>query len=387
MDFTDPPAIAGFRAGLRAWLARELPAHAGPFGTLSDEALANTQRWYRALAQAGYVGVSLPADCGGQGLPDTYEAVINEELAVARAPTAPPVGHIAHAIADFAAAELRRRTLPGLLDCTVRWCQGFSEPGAGSDLASLTTSAVLEDDTFVVSGQKIWTSGAPWARWCLLLARTEPGAARHRGLSMLVLEMDSPGIEVRPITLANGSREFAEVFFDAVRVPRANLVGQRGQGWQIAMHMLGYERGPGDMGWVGRLGSMVSAAAEAVRAGAAAADEPLRRRLASSLVDVTVLQWHVARSLASRESGTPGAAGSIDKLLVTRVEQRLHQALADLAGASFALDEEPFADYVWSRAQSVYGGTQQIQRRIVAQRVLGLPRGPRVGSDRQREPR
>jgi alkylation response protein AidB-like acyl-CoA dehydrogenase len=374
MDFTDPPEIAAFRAQLRDWLASELPAHPGPFGTHSDEALASTQRWYRALAGAGYVGVSLPADCGGRGLPDTYEAVINEELAVAQAPAAPPVGHIAHAIADFADSELRRRTLPGLLDCTVRWCQGFSEPGAGSDLASLTTSAVLEDDTFVVSGQKIWTSGAPWAQWCLLLARTEPDTPRHRGLSMLVVDMAAQGIDVRPITLANGSREFAEVFFDQVRVDRANLVGQRGEGWKIAMHMLGYERGPGDMGWVGRLGSVVGAAAGAVRDGTAPADEPLRRRLASSMVDVTVLQWHVARSLAGRQTAAPGAAGSIDKLLVTRVEQRLHHVLADLAGACFVLDDEPFADYVWSRAQSVYGGTQQIQRRIVAQRILGLPR-------------
>jgi alkylation response protein AidB-like acyl-CoA dehydrogenase len=375
MDFTDPPDIARFRAELRAWLARELPAHPGPFGTHSDEALANTQRWYRALAQAGYVGVSLPADCGGRGLPDTYEAVINEELAVAQAPPAPTVGHIAHAIADFADQDLRRRTLPGLLDCTVRWCQGFSEPGAGSDLASLTTSAAMKDGTFVVSGQKIWTSGASGAQRCLLLARTEPDAPRHRGLSMLVVDMATPGIDVRPITLANGSREFAEVFFDEVRVPGANLVGHRGQGWQIAMHMLGYERGPGDMGWVGRLGSVVGSAVDAVRAGSTPADEPLRRRLASSMVDVNVLQWHVARSLASRETAAPGATGSIDKLLVTRIEQRLHHVLADLAGASFILDDQPFTDYVWSRAQSVYGGTQQIQRRIVAQRVLGLPRG------------
>jgi alkylation response protein AidB-like acyl-CoA dehydrogenase len=374
MDFTDPPAIAAFRVGLRDWLTSELPGHPGPFGTHDDEALANTQRWHRALAAAGYVGVSLPADYGGRGLPDTYEAVINEELAAALAPPAPPVGHLAHAIADFAAAQLRQRTLPGLLDCTVPWCQGFSEPGAGSDLASLTTAATLEDDTFVVTGQKIWTSSAPWAKQCLLLARTEPGAVRHRGLSMLVVDMATPGIDVRPITLANGSREFAEVFFDAVRVPAANLVGERGQGWQIAMHMLGYERGPGDMGWVGRLGGVLATAVAAVRDGTTQADEPLRRRLASSLVDLTVLQWHVARSLASRDTTAPGAAGSIDKLLVTRIEQRLHHVLADLAGPSLALDDQPFADYIWSRAQSVYGGTQQIQRRIVAQRVLDLPR-------------
>jgi alkylation response protein AidB-like acyl-CoA dehydrogenase len=373
MDFTDPPDVARFRAGLRDWLAREVPAHAAGIGFESDEALARTQRWYRALASAGYVGVSLPAEYGGRGLPDSYEAVINDELATAQAPPPPPVGHIAHAIADFAGDELKERVLPGLLGCTASWCQGFSEPNAGSDLASLTTSAVLRDGEWVVNGQKIWTSGAMWARWCLLLLRTEPGQPRHRGLSMLVVDMATPGIDRREITLANGSREFAEVFFDDVRVPAANLVGSRGQGWKIAMHMLTYERGPADMGWVGRLGQVLGGALSAVRSGTYPADEVLRRRLVGSMVDVQVLAWHVTRSLASRDPSSPGSEGSLDKLLATQVEQRLLRVLSDLAGASFVLEERPFADYLWSRAQSVYGGTQQIQRRIVAERVLGLP--------------
>ncbi len=191
---------------------------------------------------------------------------------------------------------------------------------------------------------------------------------------MLVVDMASPGIDRREITLSTGSREFAGVFFDDVRVPLANVVGERGQGWQIAMHMLTYERGPADMGWVGRLGQVLGAAIDSVRSGHRPADEQLRRRLVSSMADVQVLQWHVARSLASRHPGAQGSGGSLDKLLATRVEQRLHHALADLAGASFVLEDEPFADYVWSRAQSVYGGTQQIRRRIVAQRILRMPR-------------
>ncbi len=375
MDFTESADVARFRAGLRAWLAQEVPAYAGRVGFDSDEALTRTQQWYRALAQAGYVGASLPEEYGGRGLPDSYEAVINEELAVAQAPPPPPIGHIAHAIADFASDELKRRVLPGLIGCTTSWCQGFSEPGAGSDLASLTTSAQQRGDAFVVNGQKIWTSGAMWAQWCLLLVRTEPAELRHRGLSMLVVDMGSPGIDRREITLATGSREFAEVFFDDVEVPAANLVGERGQGWQIAMHMLTYERGPADMGWVGRLGQVLGATIDSVRSQDSAADEPLRRRLMSSMIDVQVMQWHVTRSLATRDSAATGATGSLDKLLATRVEQRLHHTLADLAGSSFVLQDRPFAEYVWSRAQSVYGGTQQIQRRIVAQRILNLPRG------------
>jgi alkylation response protein AidB-like acyl-CoA dehydrogenase len=374
MDFTDPPDVAQFRASLRDWLAREAPAHSGHTGHQSDEAHARTQQWFRALAQAGYVGVSLPAEYGGRGLPDRYEAVINEELATAQAPPPPPIGHIAHALADFASDDLKRRLLPGLLDCTASWCQGFSEPGAGSDLASLTTSAAAQGGALVVNGQKIWTSGAMWADWCLLLARTEPAEPKHRGLSMLAVDMALPGIDRREITLANGSREFAQVFFDGVRVPLANLVGERGQGWQIAMHMLTYERGPADMGWVGRLGQVLAGAIDSVRSASNPAGEQLQRRLVSSMIDLQVLQWHVARSLASRHREAQGSAGSLDKLLATRVEQRLHHVLADLAGTSFVLDDQPFADYVWSRAQSVYGGTQQIQRRIVAQRILGMPR-------------
>jgi alkylation response protein AidB-like acyl-CoA dehydrogenase len=325
------------------------------------------------LAAAGYVAVSLPAEYGGRGLPDSYEGVVNAELAAAAAPPPPPIGHLAHALADFGTAELKSRLLPGLLGCTESWCQGFSEPGAGSDLAGLTTSATLRDGAFVVTGQKIWTSGAMWAQWCLLLARTEPDQPRHRGLSMLVVDMTSPGIDRREITLASGSREFAEVFFDDVRVPVGQLVGERGQGWQIAMHLLAYERGPADMGWVGRLGHLLGAALEAAR-DAPAADEPLRRRLAASIVDVQVLQWQVARSLANRDPAAPGSGGSLDKLLATRVEQELYHVVADLAGASFVLTDAGFADYLWSRGQSIYGGTQQIQRQIVAQRILGLPR-------------
>ena len=375
MDFSDDPAVAAFRAGLRSWLRDNLATAGAGTGYESVEAVERTHRWHRALAEAGYVGVSLPAEYGGRGLPDTYEAVVNQELALASAPPAPPIGHIAHAVADFASPDLKSRVLPGLLGCTEQWCQGFSEPGAGSDLASLTTTATPDGDRFVVNGQKIWTSGAMWSRWCLLLARTEPDQPRHRGLSMLVVDMQSAGVDRREITLANGSREFAEVFFDDVEVPAANLVGQRGQGWAIAMHMLSYERGPADMGWVGRLGQVVATARAAIESGQVVADEPLRQRLAAAAVEVEVLGWHVARSLASRAAGAPSEAGSVDKLLTIRVEQNLYRVVGDLAGPSFVVGEAtPFANYLWSRAQSIYGGTQQIQRQIVAQRILGLPR-------------
>ena len=375
MDFADDPAAAAFRAQLRGWLADNLADYAHGTGYESDEAVSRTQRWHRALAQAGYVAVSLPAEYGGRGLPDSYEALVNQELAAAKAPPPPPIGHIAHALADFGSPELKARLLPGMLGCTEVWCQGFSEPGAGSDLASLSTTATADGDRFVVNGQKIWTSGAMWSRWCLLMARTEPDLPRHRGISMLVVDMQSPGVDRREIILASGSREFAEVFFDDVSVPAANLVGRRGQGWQIAMHMLAYERGPADMGWVGRLGQVIATAREAVGSGQLPASEAMRQRLAAAAVDVEVLQWHVARSLSQRGPDSRGENGSVDKLLTTRIEQNLYHVVSDLAGTSFvAGSPETFASYLWSRAQSISGGTQQIQRQIVAQRLLGLPR-------------
>lgn len=375
MDFSDSPDVAEFRAGLRAWLTEHLAEYADGVGADTSEAVAATLRWHRALAEAGYVAVSLDAAYGGRGLPAIYEGVVNEELASAQAPPPPPIGHIAHAVADFADPDLKARVLPGLLGCTESWCQGFSEPGAGSDLACISTVATSKGKEFVVNGQKIWTSGALWADRCLLLCRTEVEQSRHRGLSMLVVDMDSPGITRRAIALSNGGREFAEVYFDDVVVPAANVVGGRGMGWQIAMHMLTYERGPADMGWTGRLGNALATAQDAIRTGRVHADAVLRRRVAAVAADLDVLQWHVARSLANRSGTTPGV-GSIDKLLTTRVEQDLYHVLADLAGAGFVVgDQEGFTQYLWSRAQSIYGGTQQVQRQLVAQRILGLPRG------------
>jgi alkylation response protein AidB-like acyl-CoA dehydrogenase len=344
MDYSDDPDVATFRSQLRGWLAEHGTEPGG-------DAVDRTLRWYRDLAAAGYVAVSLPVEYGGRGLSDSYEAVVNEELAARGAPPPPPIGHIAHALADFADDELKKRTLPGLLACTEIWCQGFSEPGAGSDLAAVTTTALPEPDgrTLRVRGQKIWTSGAMWSDWCLLLARTSLDGPRHEALSMIVVDMSSPGIDRREITMSTGSREFAEVYFDDVLVPVENVVGGLGRGWSIAMGMLTYERGPADMGWVGRMGVALAAAEADVRAGRLAADDVMRRRLARCRVGLQVLQWHVWRSLSRRRFAPPGADGSIDKLLATRVEQDLYATLADLAGPA-AL------------------------RTIVAQRILGLPR-------------
>ncbi len=385
LSFADSPHEADFRRRVRDWLGAHAPGALPPDG---DERMMAMHRWHRALAGAGFVGVSFATEYGGHGYSLLHDAIVNDELAAAGAPPGPAFNHIANAIRLFGTEEHKREQLPGLLDCTVHWCQGFSEPGAGSDLASLTTRGVLttaEDgsDWYRIDGQKLWTSEAVWADWCLLLLRTEPAGRVHQQLSMLLVPMTTPGIECRPVRTAYDSSEFAEVFFTGAMVPAAYRLGAPGQGWEIAMALLGFERGPADMGWTARLQRMLTLAEARIRDGSAAADAGVRERLARAWVELEALRLQVLRSTCSRLDGSaPGPEGSLDKLLMTRAEQLLNHALLDLAGPAGVLDEgELWANYLWSRAQAIFGGTRQIQRDIVAQRVLGLPR-PKPGSGR-----
>ncbi len=381
LSFADSPLEADFRRQVRDWLTAKAP---GPLPPDGDERMAAMHVWHRDLATAGFVGVSFPSEFGGHGHSLLYDAIVNDELAAAGAPPGPAFNHIANAIRLFGTDEQKRQHLPGLLDCTVHWCQGFSEPGAGSDLASLTTRGVLTtlDDgssAYRIDGQKLWTSEAVWADWCLLLLRTESGETagrQHQQLSMLMVPMTTPGIECRPVRTAYDSSEFAEVFYTGALVPEALRLGAPGQGWEIAMALLGFERGPADMGWTARLRRMLTLAEARIRDGSAAPDAGVRERLAQAWVELEALRLQVLRSTCSRLDGSaPGPEGSLDKLLMTRAEQLLNHALLDLAGPAGVLDEgELWANYIWSRAQGIFGGSRQIQRDIVAQRVLGLPR-------------
>jgi alkylation response protein AidB-like acyl-CoA dehydrogenase len=379
MDFRDTPEEKSFRAELREWIARHAPREPLPMD--ADERATFLNDWHRELHGAGYVGLSFPEDCGGHGKPEIYDAILNDELGAAEAPPSPPIAHIANAIRIFGSDEQRRRHLPELLSGEVRWCQGFSEPGAGSDLASLSTRVTREaDGGYQVNGQKIWTSEAIWSDWCMLLAR-EPGSVGQRGIAVLLVPLDTPGVDTRPIVTASGSREFAEVFFDDARVGTESLLGNAGQGWEIAMALLAYERGPADMGWVARMGSTLQRL-EGRLSQDPNVDPWLRIELARAHVGLRALQIQVQRSLSERLDGSrPGPEGSVDKLLMTRVDQRIHGLMMDVLGAPPLLDEGREIDlYFWSRAQSIFGGTQQIQRDIVAQRVLGLPRARRARS-------
>jgi len=369
----DDPRLAEFRNELRAWLAEHAPREPVPLH--GEERARYGAVWHRSLHQGGWMGLSWPEAYGGRGFPAVYEAVLNDEIGRAGAPAAPHVGFLGRALLHHGTEGQRRRFLPSLLSGEEVWCQGFSEPGAGSDLAALSTRAVLLGDHYLVNGQKIWTSDAAWADWCLLLVRTDPDAPKHRGISALVVDMATPGIEVRPIVQINGDTEFNEVFFTDVAVPVDAVVGAPGDGWRIAMTTVGYERGPADVGFSSRYARLLAELVALARANGV--DEQQRLALARAHVQVEVLRAHVNRSLARRDDGAvPGPEGSVDKLLSTRTEQLLHHTAMDLFGAAPLTGDgaEVLSAYLYSRAASIAGGTSQIQRTIVAERLMGMPR-------------
>jgi alkylation response protein AidB-like acyl-CoA dehydrogenase len=372
VDYDDTPEEAAFRARLRQWLAGHDP---GPPPSIGDSEAehAYKKRWHQTLYRGGWVGLSWPSAYGGHELSPIYEAIFNEELGAAGvAHAAPPVGWLGRAILAYGTEEQRRRHLPGLLSGETSWCQGFSEPGAGSDLASLRTLALRDGDTYRLNGQKLWTSGAQFADWCLLLARTDRDAPKHKGISAFTLDMRTPGITVRPMKQAWGGTRFCEVFFDDARVPVGDRIGDEGAGWPLATVVLAYERGPSELGAIATYRAEVRHLARAITGDPVGEDA-----LARAYVAVEACRLHLLESLTRRAKGeAPGPGSSVDKLLMIRAEQALGALALDAGGLAGLTgdDWEVPSRYLWSRAASVYGGSEQIQRNIIAQRVLGLPR-------------
>ncbi|MGX1809092.1 acyl-CoA dehydrogenase family protein [Nocardia sp. NPDC055321] len=360
MDFRDSPREADFRARLRTWLA----ATAGEFPTAGDDYWARQGEWHRALYGAGFFGLSWPREFGGQDLPPVYDVIVDEELAIAGAPPRPSLGYLVQGLGRHGDKDIQRRFLPGMIDGTQRWCQGFSEPDAGSDLASLRTTAVREGDHYVVTGHKVWTSYSDVADWCLLLARTDSDVPRHKGISAFVISMHQPGVVQRPLRMINGvTREFGQVSFDAARVPVENLIGAPGDGWRLAMTVVGHEREPSTLGYSARYGKLV-------RQLLARAQDEVPEDLAWAAVETEMLRLHVRRRLSEQLDGvTHGPDGSLDKLLMTWVDQAVGHAALAVGGTS---DPDLLSAYFYSRAQSVMGGTSQIQQNIIASRILGL---------------
>ncbi|MFI0014291.1 acyl-CoA dehydrogenase family protein [Streptomyces griseus] len=384
MDLAYTEAEEEFRRRLREWLAAVLPG-LPPKPSPDDwpARRAYDTAWQRMLYDAGYAGLHWPADAGGRGATPTQHLIYLEETEKAGAPYvgANFVGllHAGPTVAAEGTARQRARWLPPVLRGDEIWCQGFSEPDAGSDLAALRTRAVRDGDDYVVSGQKIWTSHAEVADWCELLVRTDPDAPKHRGISWLAMPMDAPGITVRPLRTLAGSTEFAEVFLDEVRVPVRNRVGAENDGWRVTMVTLSFERGTAFVGEVVACRRTLDALADMARRNGRWDDPVLRRRLGRLNAEFRALWRLTQRNVAESErtGGVPGIGGSVFKLRYSGARQELYEAAAEVLGAAdaFDLDREWVLDRLSSLSYTIAAGTSQIQRNIVAERILGLPKG------------
>ncbi len=387
MDYFDSPEEAAFRSRLRAWLGDNTPTL--PASSTADEYWHAQAAWHTSLYGAGFFGLSWPKDIGGHELPSVYDVILDEELTAAHAPPRPSCGYLVRGILEHGNDDIRSRFLPGIVDGSQRWCQGFSEPEAGSDLASLRTRAELVPggaadggDEYVITGHKIWTSYSDVADWCLLLARTDPDAPKHKGISAFAVSMRQPGIEQHPIKMINGiTAEFGEVLFDGARVPAANMIGAPGEGWRLAMTVVSHEREPGELGVVSRYSKTVRDLMAVVAAEPQRYGPEVHRDLGWALVESEMLRLHVFRRLSERLDGVVhGPDGSVDRLLMTVCEQTVGRAALAVHGAGHAGvggeggdDQTALKTYLYSRAATVMGGTAQIQKNLIATRILGLP--------------
>jgi alkylation response protein AidB-like acyl-CoA dehydrogenase len=368
------PAERQLRDEVRAFLAEHCPDPSELPHDLDDR-MAYLRRWQARCYEVGYVGRAWPAEFGGGGRPTVEQIVIDQEMAAAGAPERVAIvglDVLGPAILAFGTDEQRRRYVPPILSADELWSQGFSEPEAGSDLASLRTRAVESGDGYVLNGQKTWISWGQFSRWCGVLARTDPEAPRHKGISLLIVDVESPGVEMRPMEQITGHAEFCELFLDDVFVPTERLLGAPGQGWEIAMHVVAHERGTAALPrqvtlrtWLDRL---------VTDASSMLADDAAQATLADALIEIEVLRHHATRTMSAfLNGGTVGPESSGVKLLMARAEQKLGLAALDVLGEA-NMGEFWHERYLYSRAASVYGGAQQIQRGILADRVLSLPK-------------
>jgi alkylation response protein AidB-like acyl-CoA dehydrogenase len=391
MDFRDTSEEAAFRAELREWFAANLPEgwnEKGPARGRLDEKVS--KEWSKRLSEAGYAGLTWPKEFGGAGAPYTHQAIFLEESA--RAETPDHIGVIGLGMAGptiiaHGTDEQKSAHLGKILSGEEVWCQGFSEPGSGSDLASLKTRAEVDGDDYVVNGQKVWSSFAHIADYCILLVRTDREAAKHQGITYLLVDMHSPGVDVRPLKQITGDPEFNEIFFSDVRVPRKNILGEENQGWKVAMTTLLHERGTLGFALTARLEvlvrNIVQLAKERTVNGHLASNDPLLRdRIARQWVELQALKFTNYRALTSLvKTGVPGPEGSVAKLHWSESNQRLTKLALEIMGHASQLDED---DGVWegywqyqqlrSRGNTIEAGTSEILRNIIAERVLGLPR-------------
>ena len=382
MDLRETAEDRSFRAEVRAFLegalGGEFAAVRGRGGPGDEGALfAERQAWEHHLAAHGWTCVGWPKEHGGRGLSLRQQVIYHEEYARVRAPGRLGIvgeGLLGPTLIAFGTPEQQRRFLPGIVAGEELWCQGYSEPGAGSDLAGIATRAERDGDEWVVTGQKVWTSLAHWAQWCFVLARTSPvgeDGKRHRGISYLLVPMDQPGVEIRPIVQMTGDSEFNEVFFDRARTAVGNVVGEVGGGWTVAMGTLAFERGASTLGQQLNFRNELAAIVAVARANGAAADPVVRQRLARAHVGLEIMRLNALRIPDS----------PVGKLYWATVHRALGELAVDVLGAE-ALVAGPQTEalrrlFLFSRADTIYGGSNQVQRNIIGERALGLPKEPR----------
>ncbi len=382
MDFTYPPEAEEFRKEFRAWLDEHCTDAFRADGLgfsmeMDEERLAAMRAWNRQLADARYAAISWPEEYGGRGAGIMEQVVFAEEMHRSGAPgTLNPLGlsNIAPAIIEFGTDAQKEQFLPRMLRGDDIWCQGFSEPNSGSDLASLQCRAELDGDHFVINGQKTWNTLGHLANWCELLVRTDPEAPKHRGISCLLVDMTLPGVEVRPLITITGEMEFNEIFFTEVRVPAEALLGPLHDGWRVAMTTLAYERGTVANLHLGLRGKIQRLINDAAAVGAL--DDPVKRQaLAALYLEGELLKLVSERAISGAMHGRPmGPEGSIAKLVWSEAEQHVGEVAGDVLGAD-ANTGSWGRDRVYMRALTIAGGTTQVNKNILALRILGLPRG------------
>ncbi|MBX7159084.1 MAG: acyl-CoA dehydrogenase family protein [Acidimicrobiia bacterium] len=389
MDLRFSDEDEAFRAEARAWLEDNL---SGDFAEIrhrggpGDEHAFYEERlaWERHMGAAGWTCLAWPVEHGGRDLDLVRQVIFHEEYARAGGPGR--LGHIGETLAGptliaFGTDDQKARLLPRIRSGEDLWCQGYSEPDAGSDLANVKTRAVRDGDDWVVDGQKVWTSLAHWADWCFVLARTDPDAAKHKGISYLLVPMRQDGVEIRPINQLTGDSEFNEVFFDGARTSTANLVGEVHGGWKVAMGTLAFERGASTLGQQMQFRNELAAIVEAARERGTAGDAALRQRLAAAWAGLEIMRWNSLRVLSGASGAELPREALIAKLYWGTWHRELGNLAMDVLGAGAMVGDSDGLTalqrlFLFSRADTIYAGSNEIQRNIVGERALGLPREP-----------
>src|SRR3712207_90940 len=375
LSFTDEQAA--FRDELRAWLADNAPGTDPEHD--ADASYAFRRDWQRKLHEGGWAGVHWPTEYGGRGASLTETAIFFEEMGKAGAPLPANVLGLllgGPTLMVWGTDEQKARYLEPILSADEIWCQGFSEPGSGSDLASLQTRAVRHGDEWAVTGQKVWTTLAHHSKWCMLVARTDPGAPKHKGLTYFLMDMEQEGVQIRPLVQITGEAEFNELFLEEARIPHANIVGGEGNGWGVAITTLMHERSTLAFGLQVQVKQHLRQLMYEAREGGQAADPVIRDRLAQLYIESEVLRLNAYRGLtAVMRTGVPGPEGSLGKWQWAEVNQALTELALDIAGPQALLRSDDWTyRFLRARANSIEGGTTEILKNIVAERVLGLPR-------------